>query len=228
MKKILGLALFFALFTACTRSADSVTVVQTAGPFPTGIFIPLSSYGGASSNSMPATLIPGSLQGTPTPDNPLFSFSQPEGSNEYVVQAGNTLGDIADLYGISVEQIMEANNMTDPDVLDVGQVLVIPLSGQVVTSNAAYFKIIPDSELVYGPMSITIDINSYVQSRGGYLASFMQDVDGETLTGAQIIQRVAQDYSLNPRLLLAILEYLSSWVGDPAPAVSALEYPIGY
>ncbi|MBI3362940.1 MAG: LysM peptidoglycan-binding domain-containing protein [Chloroflexi bacterium] len=45
----------------------------------------------------------------------------------YVVQPGDTLGKIAAEYDVSVENLMAANGLTNPDVLDVGQTLIIPV-----------------------------------------------------------------------------------------------------
>ena len=47
----------------------------------------------------------------------------------YVVRSGDTLGQIAFIYNISVEDIMAANGLTNPDVLEVGQQLTIPEAG---------------------------------------------------------------------------------------------------
>ena len=44
----------------------------------------------------------------------------------YVVQAGDTLGKIAVSYGVTVEQLQEANGIDDPDNITLGQVLTIP------------------------------------------------------------------------------------------------------
>jgi hypothetical protein len=87
-------------------------------------------------------------------------------------------------------------------------------------------KLIPDSELVYGPSSAQFDISAFIQGHGGYLASYTQDVEGEYLTGEQIITRAAQNYSVNPRLLLAMLEYRSGWVTNPTP--ENVDYPLGF
>ena len=54
----------------------------------------------------------------------------------YTVRAGDTLGQIAFIYGISVADIMAANNLTNPDVLDVGQQLVIPEEGAADTAGS--------------------------------------------------------------------------------------------
>jgi len=44
----------------------------------------------------------------------------------YTVQAGDTLGKIAAEFGVTVEAIVEANDIEDPSLISVGQVLVIP------------------------------------------------------------------------------------------------------
>jgi LysM repeat protein len=54
----------------------------------------------------------------------------------YVVQSGDTLGGIAERYNLTVEQLMAANNLTDPNLLRVGQSLVIPGNGYAPTPLA--------------------------------------------------------------------------------------------
>ena len=51
----------------------------------------------------------------------------------YVVQSGDTLGGIAERYNVSVENLMAANNVTDPNLLHPGQTLVIPVEGYAPT-----------------------------------------------------------------------------------------------
>lgn len=45
---------------------------------------------------------------------------------EHVVESGETLGQIAKGYGVTVQAVIEANDMIDPDTLKVGQKLFIP------------------------------------------------------------------------------------------------------
>ena len=50
----------------------------------------------------------------------------PGGGGTYTVQEGDTLYDIGQHFGVSVEALMEANEITDPASLSVGQKLIIP------------------------------------------------------------------------------------------------------
>ena len=214
------------ILTGCVRSApDSPEWKPGSVPsYPTKNFYvgttPTPSF------SLPPIRIPGSLILTPTPDDahtPSIQLSNPE---QYTVLPGDTLGLIARQFSISVDSLMIANNLDDPNTLYVGQVLSIPqISIQDIGSA---FKIIPDSELVLGPMSITFDTGVIIQEYGGYLSNYHEDVDGRNLDGTQIIKLVSQNYSVNPRLLLAIVEYRSGWLTKSQPASSTLDYPMGY
>ncbi|MFQ5617309.1 MAG: LysM peptidoglycan-binding domain-containing protein, partial [Anaerolineales bacterium] len=144
---------------------------------------------------------------------------------QYVVQPDDTLMQIAQRYNVTLEQVLEVNDLGNPDFLEVGQVILIPAPPPLDTGPA--LKIIPDSELVYGPNTVNFNVETFIQSKSGHLASYLEEVNGEFMTGAQIIERVAQNYSVNPRLLLAVLEHQSSWVTNPSPAEDTLDFPIG-
>jgi murein DD-endopeptidase MepM/ murein hydrolase activator NlpD len=168
---------------------------------------------------------PNSQRFTPTPDPVRLLPTLRSQPTQVVVQPGDTLGRIAGRYGVTVQQIVAANQITDPNLLSVGQVLVIP--APTPGSPAPAFKIIPDSELVYGPASIDFDLPGFIERNAGYLAFYREQVDQVSLNGAQILQRIAQDYSVNPRLLLAILQRQSGWLTNPAPDEASRDYPMG-
>jgi LysM repeat protein len=44
----------------------------------------------------------------------------------YVVQKGDTLSSLAEDFGTTVEEIMAANGLTNPNAIQVGQTLIIP------------------------------------------------------------------------------------------------------
>lgn len=47
----------------------------------------------------------------------------------HIVQPGDTLWSIAARYGVTVEALMRANNLTNPNYIFLGQTLVIPSTG---------------------------------------------------------------------------------------------------
>lgn len=163
---------------------------------------------------------------TPTPNVPRLLPTPRREANSYVVQAGDMLGDIARRYGISLEALKQANSIADENLISPGQTLIIP--PPEAGPPGPSFKIIPDSELVYGPASALFDVKAFVQEQGGYLAAYIEQIDDETLNGTQIVERVARNYSVNPRLLLAILEYRSRWVTNAQPDPATLDYPLGF
>jgi LysM repeat protein len=50
----------------------------------------------------------------------------PGGTTYHTVQSGETLGKIATKYGVTTAAVAKANNITNPDVIRVGQRLTIP------------------------------------------------------------------------------------------------------
>ena len=161
---------------------------------------------------------------TPTPDMPHVLPTLRSEADHYVVQRGDTLMSIAQRYQVNIQSIIEENNLINPDLLEVGQVLVIPEPKPTATGPG--FKIIPDSGLVFSPTSIGFVVDDFIRTKHGFLENYTEEIEGENLNGSQIVLRVAQEYSVSPRLLLAILEYRSDWVTKSNPLESTLDYPI--
>jgi LysM repeat protein len=83
----------------------------------------------------PRSTAPIILEITPAPtfdiDATATSYAQqmvasPTPAGLYIVQPGDTLSGLAQDFGTTVEDIMAANGITDPDALQVGQALIIP------------------------------------------------------------------------------------------------------
>ncbi len=85
--------------------------------------------GGSSDDGGPRELaaIPTATLPNPLPEVVIVSGPSPdvEGAT-YTVQAGDSLSAIADQFGTTVDAIVEANGISDPTALEVGQVLTIP------------------------------------------------------------------------------------------------------
>ncbi len=168
---------------------------------------------------------PGEFPTAPTPDAPHPLPALRTQTEVYTVLPGDTLARIARQFGVSVRVIVEANKLENPDLLEIGQVLTVPPPKPQGTGPD--FKIIPDAELVYGPSSVPFDVEGWINYFDGYLAHYWEEVNGRSLNGAQVVMSIAQDYSVNPRLLLAILQYQGGWLVNKNLEKAAEDYPIG-
>ncbi|MEK6574927.1 MAG: LysM peptidoglycan-binding domain-containing protein [Chloroflexota bacterium] len=219
--------LLFAAALACSRSPgesdDGIHVTVIGGPTLDPSVTPITSTPGAAFdfNVTPLPTLP--VLGSPTPD---AARPYSIGSEQlYVVAAGDTLSGIAERFGVTTEDLMKKNGL-ESDAISVGQQLTIPASALPV---APAYKIIPDSELVYGPSVVGFDIQATAKRFGGYLVRYVEtDRDGVTRTGPQIVQLIAERYSVNPRLLLALLEHQSGWVTQKYPPENTYIYPLGH
>jgi LasA protease len=226
------IAFFFVLLaTIACGPTGSYVVLVTATPasIPTG---GAEIGGGGSSEatplSPPAAVSPDYAPTPtfiPTPNPTRTAVIDPTEEQIYIVQRGDSLSGIAQRYGVTVESLVEANSIPNENILHAGQALIIPLA---IQSMGPAFKIIPDSELVYGPAAQGFDVASFLEGRDSYLAIYTEEVYGQQWSGAEIVERVALEQSINPRLLLALLEYESGWISQSTVSETAAFYPMNY
>lgn len=164
-----------------------------------------------SATGLPNVGAGGTADGTPAPQ-------------VYIVQRGDTLSGIASRLGVSLEALVEENQITNPNALQVGQKLRVPTLTAIAGPST---WIMPDSEFVNGPAYVGFDVVAFCRQQGGYLNEYYENVDGQILTGPEIVERIVRKFSVGPRLLLAVLELKSGWVTDPNPKGAALSYPMG-
>lgn len=172
----------------------------------------------------PTLAYPGVYTGTPTPDPTRAGGAARSAPEAYVVRPGDTLTGIAWAFDCTVEEIVRANGLANANAIWVGQQLTIPV---MPTLAGPALKLLPDSELVYGPAFIHFNVADFVSGQGGYLAGYGEIVEGQRVSGAEIVQTVARRYSVGPRILLALLEWRAGWVADPDPSAETLDYPMG-
>ena len=170
--------------------------------------------------------VPQITEPTPTPNPPILLPTPRSETVTYVVQQGDSLRRIAQQYQVSIAQIVTFNEISNPDLISVGQELLIP--PPTFDAVASAFKILPDSELINSPSNAGFDVRAFVREQGGYLAAYSEEVDGVLLSGAEIVTRVALEYSVNPRLLLTVLEFQSQWVSSSEPPEETRIYPMRY
>ena len=124
---------------------------------------------------------------------------------EYLTQSGDTLEIIAARFQVRLRDIEIYPKLPADQLLDPGQILVIQRPG--INSPMAA-RLLPDSEVVYSPSTADFNTQDFVTSAGGYLSSHQEYMGSTGLTSAaEIIERVAVENSIHPRLLLALLEY---------------------
>jgi murein DD-endopeptidase MepM/ murein hydrolase activator NlpD len=88
------------------------------------------------------------------------------------------------------------------------------------------YQSIPDSAFVNGPSQIGFSTSAFVAASSGWLKDYRTYAGGKNRSGAEIVDYIAQNYSISPRLLLAILEYQGGALTQPAPPTN--RYLLGF
>jgi len=126
----------------------------------------------------------------------------------------------------STNQITASSEVTSTQAITSSQAItatgLITSTGLVTTevsiaATSPLGMMLPDSELVYGPTLYGFDTAEFVAAKGGYLASYSELVGGQPLTAAEIIDQIALEYSVGPRVLLALIQMQSGWVTNASP-----------
>jgi murein DD-endopeptidase MepM/ murein hydrolase activator NlpD len=164
--------------------------------------------------------------GTPrveTTTTPTFDV----GALLYYAQSGDTVAGLALRFDVDPSDIRSDNALPVTGLIAPGTLLVIP--DRITDKTTPNLQLIPDSELVFSATATNFDIEDYITTANGNLAHYKQYLGSIGWTnGPDEFKRLAYENSINPRLLLAILDYESRWVhGQPVDALH-IEYPMGY
>ena len=162
---------------------------------------------------------------TPMPERPKY---QPGELVDYIAQTGDTLPVLAIHFNTTVDEILDANSFipADATTLPPGMPMQIPIYYQSFWGTP--FKILPDSLFVSGPAQIDFDTQALVDQHPGWLREYRDYVGGASRSGAGIVDYVAQNFSISPRLLLALLEYQTGALSQSSmPAEIDEFYPLG-
>jgi murein DD-endopeptidase MepM/ murein hydrolase activator NlpD len=134
---------------------------------------------------------------------------------DYTAQAGDTLPVLAARFNTTVQEIRAANPII-PDsatTMPPGMPMLIPIYYRPLWGTS--FQIIPDSLFINGPAQRDFDAVAFVDQQPGWLKDLIAFAGGENRRGGEIINFVATNYSVSPRLLLALAEYQTGALSQP-------------
>jgi LasA protease len=162
---------------------------------------------------------------TPLPKRPQYS---PGELVDYIAQTGDSLASIASHFNSSVQEILAVNTFipADASTMPPGMPMKIPIYYQPFWGTQ--YQILPDGLFINGPAQVGFDTTQFVEDHPGWLKSFSEYAFNDNHTGAEIIDYVALNYSVSPRVLLALLEYQDGALSSSSLAEEASQYPLGY
>ncbi len=173
------------------------------------------------------------LQVTPTPELPL-SFTpfptrpayDPGQLVDYVAQDGDTLPSLAAHFNTSVAEILQANPIIPQDATSMPPGLPMKIPIYYLPLWGSMYQIIPDHAFVMGPTLIGFDTQAFINQHDGWLKDYSEYAGDANRSGAGVVDYVATNFSVSPRLLLAVLEYQSGALSQSSPPDDI--YPLGY
>ena len=145
---------------------------------------------------------------------------------DYTAQNGDTLPALAARFNTAMDEILAANPIIPQDATTMppGMPMKIPIYYLPLWGTT--FQSIPDQAFVNGPAQIGFSTTAFVESTSGWFKNYRVYAGDETRTGAEAIDYIARNYSVNPQLLLALLEHQTGALTQPN--VPAGKYILGF
>lgn len=167
----------------------------------------------------------GDLSPTPLPTRPAY---QPGQLVDYNAQTGDTLPALAAHFNTTIDEIREANPVIPQDATTMppGFPMKIPIYFEALWGSP--YQIIPDNLFVYGPSQIGFDPVEFVNNQPGWFKDYSEFAGTTDRKGGELIQYVADNFSVSPRVLLVLIEYQTQALTRPTPNDPSDLYPLGY
>jgi LasA protease len=181
------------------------------------VFSACSPAATATATVEPPTVVPATPSAT--------FYVTPTGYEEYLAQSGDTLAVIAAHFGVDPGQVVSQEPIPTEGLIDPGQKLLLPAFAGITTPNEI---LIPDSEVVFSSTAAEFDAIQYVDATDGKLKTFTDLRTYGTTSGIKIIIQWALEFSINPRLLLSLLELNGKWITDKLQTRDQAVYAYGY
>ena len=167
---------------------------------------------------------PGS-QVTPAPSRPLY---QPGELVDYVAQTGDNLPNLAARFNTSIDEILAANPIIPSEVTTLPPGLPMQIPIYYLPLWGSPYQILPDSLFVNGPGQVGFDTTAFVASHPSWLNGVTGFASGRNKSGPELVDWVSLNYSISPRVLLALLEYQAGVLSQSEPSQTARNYPLSY
>ncbi len=162
---------------------------------------------------------------TPLPTRPMYLPGQ---LVDYTAQSGDTLPALAARFNTTLKEIRAANPNIPEDATTMppGMPMRIPIYYQPFWGSP--YAILPDSLFINGPAQVGFDPVAYVKAQPGWFKDYEFFLDNRSQKGGELVAQVAMDYSLSPRLLLALIEFETGALSQPQKPEIEADYPLGY
>jgi len=200
LRRLLWLALVPALLSSCLPSEAGDITPATAVSTPTSAVTPVPTR----SPFPPGTIV------------------------DYAAQDGDTLPAIAAHFNTTVEEIVAENPELPPGATTLPPGFVLRVPAYYVPLTGRPLHLLPDSEVVNGPTAAGFDLQREIESRPGFLSGMTDYAFRLTRPAWQVIEVVARNYSIHPRLLLTLLEHQTHALTKPFAEGDERTYPLGY
>lgn len=189
-----------------------------------GTAFTLSACGGNTTiNNTPTQSPPPVATSTLTPEPEKTRV--PSGYVEYITQSGDTLPAICAHFGVQPHQIISDDVLDKEKILDPGIRLYVR---DVLSETSRPDILFPDSEFVFSRSAVGFDIQAFAEEQGGYLAANKELMTRGTTPASDILMELALGHSINPRLLLTLIEHESGWVTRQPETKEEKLYPFGW
>ncbi len=180
----------FALLSIISLLAQLITACTTPNTTPAiaGMITPLAP----------------TVQATTAPGRPQYG---PGELVDYIAQDGDTLPALAARFNTTIAEIRAANPIIPDDATTMppGMPMRIPI--YYLPFWGTTYQSLPDSAFVNGPSQVGFSTSAFLASTTGWWKDYRAYAGDKMRNGAEVVEYVAANYSVNPRLLLALLEY---------------------
>jgi LasA protease len=89
------------------------------------------------------------------------------------------------------------------------------------------YQLLPDSLFINGPAQRGFDTATFIANYSGWLNRYSEYAAGDQRTGAEVVDLIALNYSISPRLLLGLLEYQSGALSESVVPEGVGNYYLG-